>query len=316
MTTGCQPLTTRVNGRFARTLHTGFTLIELLVVVAIIALLIGVLLPALGKAREGARRSTCLSNMRQMVIFASLYAEDNDGWYPVLPPFTPSNVRNPGITTQSAYQHRYGGLAGQFSLKQKAPLAGAFKYDLGYYREWNGNQWAIPSDQKSTPIMQPYMDTGGDFGVLQCPADLLDGGENGNLFPPVSPTKMGSEADVNWANISYAYIALLKNNETSRFVLYGDETNACDWGNSTGGVTIQNWYGSWRLNNPDILGRGYQQVDNHGTTGGNFAFTDGSASWQIQSRPQNGQNLEPHDEIFSRINQFHRGGSQAVQTID
>lgn len=313
MNSGCQ---TRPQSATRRLVHQGFTLIELLVVVAVIALLIGVLLPALGKAREGARRATCLSNMRQMVLFASLYAEDNESWYPVLPPFQPSNVRTPALNVQSGYQHRYGGLAGQFSLKQKAPFTGAFKYDLGYYREWNGNQWAIPSDQKSIPIMQPYMDTGGDFGVLRCPADQLDGGENGNLFLPTSPTKMGSEVDVNWSNISYAYIALLRNNENSRFALYGDETNACDWGNTAGGVPIQNWYGSWRLNNPDSLGRGFLPVDNHGTTGGNFAFTDGAATWMVQNRPSNGGALEPHDEIFSAINQFHRGGSSTVQTID
>ncbi len=65
-----------------RQVRSGFTLIELLVVISIIALLVGILLPALGAARRTAQNVQCRSNERQMGVAIFIYAEQNKGTLP------------------------------------------------------------------------------------------------------------------------------------------------------------------------------------------------------------------------------------------
>ncbi len=62
--------------------HRGFTLIELLVVIAIIAILAAILFPVFAQARESARTTTCVSNMKQLGTATMMYVQDYDEKYP------------------------------------------------------------------------------------------------------------------------------------------------------------------------------------------------------------------------------------------
>jgi prepilin-type N-terminal cleavage/methylation domain-containing protein len=127
-----------------------FTLIELLVVIAIIAILAGMLLPALAKAKDMAKRITCVNDVKQLALAVTMFADENEGYYPQRDVAPVAAVSDP-LTILPA-----SGPTGPVNV-QSGPGA-----DPKFYR------W--PAQLESY-----YLDT----KILLCPNDVLDPKNNG-----------------------------------------------------------------------------------------------------------------------------------------
>jgi prepilin-type N-terminal cleavage/methylation domain-containing protein len=245
----------------------GFSLVELLVVMAIIAVLVALLLPALSGAAGRARQTKCLANCQQIGIALLTYGESNKTWLPVMP--TPAGA--PTLDNQSVY----GGLAGLFSLDQIGD---------GVHQGFTGGQY---SNGSAEPLLSSYMDTP---GVLTCPSDREDRyygmpyTTSGNVLygsaVPLRPTVCGKAEDVVSYRSSYVYSPGAWSGRP--LLLFGDESNGPD-------LNRYIWYGDpagppgSSTVNSQAAGAAaaghYAPVDNHGVHGGNFLHMDGGAAW-------------------------------------
>ena len=299
----------------------GFTLIELLVVIAIIALLIGILLPALGKARDSARAVKDLANVRSSGIAFILYADDNRDAFPVVP--HPSMFGESDGRRFLTQQWFYGGVAGLFSLIQ-APDGFDGDSALGDRFGYTGRgqslgKYVFPDRSTSdVPLMRGYLES---FEVLTSPADREEPyyGPQPNQDTRFEdarsiqvPEPPGSEQDVvGWA-VSYMYIAGLKNGESSILFpppIWGTDTNGSD-------ISVNAWYNQESTQVKEEIGynseTGYAEIDTFGDDGGNWVFADGHAEFVT---------VNPQFEFYSRdgdksITLLDRNRDLTVQTID
>ena len=104
----------RSNDRICGSIRAGFTLVELLVVIGIIAVLLSILLPALGGVRRRAQSVACMSNVRQIFMAMNMFATDNKGQLPR--PYGVGDVPNLVNVKTFAYLQKVSGAAGHIDL--------------------------------------------------------------------------------------------------------------------------------------------------------------------------------------------------------
>jgi len=178
----------------------GFTLIELLVVIAIIAILAGMLLPALSSAKERSKQASCLNNLRQMGLGIFLYADDYRDRLPP-PLFDPELV--PGMGPYNSYL--LFGWGGQVGKQADAKLA--VNLGLLYVGKYlpTPNIFYCPSSRQTKDLRVVFEKKYFESPTVPWPMYAVDGQVNMTyMYFPQSEvlSQKDSEAKMGWMQVA------------------------------------------------------------------------------------------------------------------
>ncbi len=248
----------------------GFTLIELLVVIAIIAILAAILFPVFQKVRENARKTACLSNMKQLGLGVTQYTQDNDENYP-------TGQRGSLGEGWAGTIFPYVKSVGVFLCPDDPTKGETHGAVVSYPISYAGNLNFMRRDAGSAS--DPH--SGQSLASLTAPAKTVllveCSGLNGPLNDP---------AEFNGAG-----------GQTSG-VTNGGDGNLFHSGNAAGGLLQTGWLGGRNGTANTLKGNppaGFAAKTGRHTDGSNFLMTDSHAKWMRGSQVSDGSNALAED---------------------
>lgn len=226
----------------------GFTLTELLIAISIIALLVGLLLPALSSARETGRSAVCLSNLRQMGIAYAVYAQDFDGHLSI------ASISNTGVLEQMS---PWGGVS---------PEERVWQFYIGQIVDptLNTRLAAATNICETSEILSD--------SVFACPSADFDPNPVGNGFL-VSEFNYGMNRHVGAESSRYDANAFFRSLSTSLVSAIQEPSAVMLNVDSSGGAELRS-----QVLDPTNAAFRPGVYRHYGSLSGNFSFIDGHAT--------------------------------------